>query len=124
MQLAFPLHAVQVVGEVGRRLALGVEREVLVIGVGLRVVEVRPVLAVLGGGGVALEGLLVAVVDAVVEQPVGDQPLLVALHHLATQGAETAALAVEVPVLGFDRRAKPGKVAAEHQTEQIPAGPE
>ncbi|MNZ95554.1 hypothetical protein D3C78_1147110 [compost metagenome] len=124
VQFPFPLHAVQVVGEVRRRLALSVEREVLVIGVGLRVVEIRIVLPVLGGGCLMLVRLLVAVVHAVVEQPVGDQPLLVALDHLAAQGAETAALAGEVPVLGLDGRAELGQVAAEHQTEQIPAGAE
>ena len=122
---ALPVHPVEVADELLRRLPVPVEREVLVVDRDARVVEVRVVLPVVGVGGVDLVGALVDVLDPVVEEPVGDEPLALRLHHLAGQRAEAALPGDRIPVLRV-RLLLPelGQVAAEHHPEQVPLGAE
>ena len=86
MQGALPSNAVFVVAfEMGRRVAVGVQCEMLVIEAGVRVVEVGMVLPVVFVGGVVLVGTLIFVGDVVVEQPVCDQAFLLALDDFAVR---------------------------------------
>lgn len=92
MEAALPGNAFEVAGfEVVRRIAAGVEREMLVIEVDVGIVEIRVVLPVRLVSGFVLVNALVLVGDLVVEQPVGDQALLLALDDLAVSRSESAA---------------------------------
>ncbi|MNJ44805.1 hypothetical protein D3C77_398720 [compost metagenome] len=72
-----------------------VKSEVFVVQVQVGVVKIRLVLAMVFIGGAVLVRFFVAVIHPVVEKPVGDDRLFLALHRLAMGCAEqTVALAV------------------------------
>jgi hypothetical protein len=71
-------------------------------------------------GGIDLIRCFVDVVDAVVEEPVGDEHLATALHDLVFEGSETVLLAVPgLWVLGLLPKLR--QVLAEDHAEQVPA---
>src|SRR5690606_21722903 len=83
MDCSFPRNAFEIVVKVSRRNTMLIEREMLVVEIGIWIVEIREVLAVLLVRRFMLVGLLVPVVNAVVEEPVRNYSLFLALHDLA-----------------------------------------
>ncbi len=67
MQLALPLNALQVILEMGRRLASRVQSKVLVVQIDAGIIKIRFVLAVICVGGSMPVRLLVKVFDPVVK---------------------------------------------------------
>src|SRR5690349_3775777 len=101
-----------------RCLPLFVEREMLMIKINLGVEKVRTILPMMLGGGVVLIGSLILVVDAVVEQPVRDHPLVFAFDDLAIRSEDTPpTIAVGVGLRQFVPRAD---VSTKNGAEQVP----
>ena len=85
VELARPLHRPLVVAGVyeGRRVACGVEGEMLDIDVLVGNMEVRPVLAAAGGRGRVLVGGVVFVGNRMQKEEVGDLALFKRFHLFA-----------------------------------------
>ena len=116
MQFALPGDAGQIVaGKVWRRISVTTEREVLVIELGVRIVEVWPILLVRRGPRVLLVIPFILIGDAVIEQPVGDQPLLLALDPIPIGGANVATTSV----LRLDQICRASDGSPEDRAEQV-----
>lgn len=96
MQSPFPGGTLQI-GIAERRPAVAINGEVLMVELVVGIVEIRVIGGMLLVGGLVLIFAFVFERHAIVEEPVGDAALLVALHHIAA-GRVQSPLAVLVPI--------------------------
>lgn len=111
VQIALPGDTGCIALELGRRVAVSIESPVLVPDVDARVVEVDAVRP------------LVLVLHAVQVEEVGDEPLTVALDHLAPEGPVAAPARGVVVAVGLVRL-ELRRCVGEQQPVEVPAVPE